>query len=107
MQPHCEQSGLPPYWHGVMAFSRSADRHSVVFEKMHSSGFLGGFKYPRTTDGIMSCSFGSLAYNETISSTSSFLSAGRKRSTESSPCCGVYRLNQIRFTSGLDAQKRV
>ena len=27
MQPHCVQSGSPPYWHGVIVRFRSDDRH--------------------------------------------------------------------------------
>ena len=44
MQPHCVQSGLPPYWHGVMRFYMSAERQVEVWEKMHSSGDPGGFR---------------------------------------------------------------
>src|SRR5688572_4752069 len=42
MQPHCVQSGSPPYWHGEIGCLRSADTHAVVREKMHSSGDCGG-----------------------------------------------------------------
>ena len=46
MQPHCVQSGSPPYWHGVIGFFRSAETHAVVFEKMHSSGILRRTEVP-------------------------------------------------------------
>ncbi len=42
MQPHCEQSGMPPNWHGVILVEKSAETHSVVCAKMHSSGDSGG-----------------------------------------------------------------
>src|SRR3989304_13326 len=45
MQPQSAQSGVPPSWHGVMGCVRSAERHVVVFAKMHSSGVLGGSRY--------------------------------------------------------------
>src|SRR5215467_5463455 len=44
MQPHCEQSGLPPNWHGLTRLFRSAVIVRVVFAKMHSVGFDGGSK---------------------------------------------------------------
>ena len=37
MQPHCEQSGLPPNWQGVMRCSKSAEMQLVVCAKMHRS----------------------------------------------------------------------
>ena len=42
MQPHCVQSGSPPYWHGEIGCFRSAETQVVVREKMHSSGDCGG-----------------------------------------------------------------
>src|SRR4029077_6076737 len=49
MHPHCEQSGLPPNWHGVMRCSKSAEMHEGVCAKMHSSGLLGGVAYCLTS----------------------------------------------------------
>ena len=49
MQPHCEQSGLPPNWHGVMRCSKSAETQLVVRAKMHSSGLDGGVAYCLTS----------------------------------------------------------
>ena len=43
MHPHCEQSGVPPNWHGVMRCSKSAEMQLVVSAKTHSSGLFGGF----------------------------------------------------------------
>ena len=45
MQPHCEQSGLPPNWQGVMRCSKSAEMHDVVCAKMQLSGPSGGEPY--------------------------------------------------------------
>ena len=42
MQPQRAQSGVPPNWHGVIRFSRSAEMHSVVCAKMQASGEDGG-----------------------------------------------------------------
>jgi len=46
MQPHCEQSGVPPNWQGVTRLLRSAVSESVVRAKMHSAGDRGGFRVP-------------------------------------------------------------
>ena len=45
MQPQFSQSGLPPNWHGAMRRSRSDEKHSVVWAKMHWSGDRGGLAY--------------------------------------------------------------
>jgi hypothetical protein len=42
MQPHCEQSGLPPNWQGLILPSRSAVTENVVRAKIHSLGDCGG-----------------------------------------------------------------
>src|SRR5579872_3717459 len=34
MQPHCEQSGVPPNWHGSTFVRRSAESERVVLAKM-------------------------------------------------------------------------
>jgi hypothetical protein len=44
MHPHCEQSGLPPNWHGVTSDSRFAVTVLVVLAKMQSAGVDGGFR---------------------------------------------------------------
>ncbi len=44
MQPHCEQSGVPPNWQGVILVFRSAENVSVVRAKMQSFGDAGGFR---------------------------------------------------------------
>ena len=36
MHPHCDQSGLPPFWQGVIGALRSAEMQAIVCEKMHS-----------------------------------------------------------------------
>src|SRR5215831_16616571 len=41
-QPHCEQSGLPPNWQGVILPCKSAVTESVVRAKIQSSGDRGG-----------------------------------------------------------------
>ena len=43
-QPHCEQSGLPPNWQGVMRLVRSAEMLVVVCAKMQSLGEAGGWQ---------------------------------------------------------------
>ena len=44
MQPHCEQSGVPPNWQGVIRVFKSAVSESVVRAKMHSAGERGGWR---------------------------------------------------------------
>src|SRR6185312_18612 len=41
-QPHEEQSGWPPYWQGVTAVFKSAERTFVVNANTHSFGPAGG-----------------------------------------------------------------
>src|SRR5258708_9790882 len=38
MQPHCEQSGFPPNWHGVIRCSKSAETQVVVCDTTQSAG---------------------------------------------------------------------
>ncbi len=53
IQPHSEQTGRPPNWHGVMRVVRSAEMQVVVCAKMHCWGDVGGCKYPsRTRSGM-------------------------------------------------------
>ena len=39
-QPHCEQSGSPPNWHGVIRLFRSAVTDKVVRAKMAHEGII-------------------------------------------------------------------
>ena len=54
MQPHCEQSGVPPNWQGVIFVFRSAEKVSVVWAKMQSLGDAGGFRNSSIIRGCMS-----------------------------------------------------
>src|SRR5690242_5462568 len=99
MQPQLEQSGAPPNWHGVIFVSRSADTHSVVCAKMQSSGDDGGSRYA-SSSGRGICSFVNVSRITLSCATTRLRSSGASFSADSSPTCGVYRLNQIDFTFG-------
>ena len=88
MQPQRAQSGVPPNWHGVMRFSRSAETHSVVCAKMHSTGDAGGFGHTSSIPlGI--CSFGWRSRSAAQLPTTWARSAAVRRSADSSSTCGV------------------
>ena len=52
--PHDEQSGFPPYWHGVTFVLRSAVSIWVVRAKTHSCGLAGGVANWRINPSTMS-----------------------------------------------------
>src|SRR5262245_26414188 len=103
MHPHCEQSGLPPNWQGVIRLSRSAVTLSVVRAKMHSLGDCGGSSYPRRTLSGSS-SFGKSGFRLANWSSTRSLSFGARISSTFSPTWGVNRLNQIFRISDLSDQ---
>jgi hypothetical protein len=83
---------------------KSVEKFVDIQEKRHSCGFLGGSNRACPIPGFIN----SLGYAS--------LSSGNSRATRCrssmvsisgvcSPCCGLYRLTQIRFTSGRACQK--
>src|SRR3974390_2973393 len=97
-QPHCEQSGVPPNWQGVIRVFRSAEIESVVRAKMQSRGDAGGLR----NSSIILLGIpitGYLSRNRISSSVARLRWAGVRISGATAPTCGVKRLNQIRLVS--------
>lgn len=103
MHPHDLQSGCPPNWHGLIRVCRSADKVSVVCAKMQSLGLAGG----ETNCWIKAAGMSSFEYcfrSCIISAVASARSAGASISGNSSPICGVNRLNHTFLISGRGVQ---
>ena len=97
--PHSEQTGWPPNWHGVMRVARSAERHSVLWAKMHSAGEAGGRRYPsKTCRGR--CTFGKRCAKVASSSKARARSSLVRRSAESLPACDQLHFNIHAFQFG-------
>lgn len=100
MQPHREQSGVPPNWHGSTLVRRSADNERVVLAKMHRSGEAGGLRNSLIMPSCMSSLFSSRQMRRRISTTC-LRSSESRHSMFVAPLCGVKILIQIFFTFGL------
>src|SRR6476646_12229560 len=59
IQPHREQSGVPPNWQGSTFVRKSADNERVVVAKIHRSGDAGGVRNSLITPSSMSNLFSS------------------------------------------------
>src|SRR4051812_29823215 len=82
-----------------MRVLRSAEIVCVVFAKVQSCGDCGGVRKLRIAPGRIS----TIGYDSRIrrSDSTAFSRNGQGIiSLETSPRCGVYMLNQMRFTSG-------
>ena len=107
MQPHCEQSGVPPNWQGVIFVFRSAEYVSVVWAKMQSLGDAGGFRNSsimrvmHIDQGIALPQIHQL-FNDPFP-----LVPASESLVQLAPCCGVNKLNQMRFVSLCALQNRV
>src|SRR3954466_11543010 len=83
-QPHCEQSGLPPNWHGVTTVFRSAEITVVVCAKIQSSGDVGGIPQSLICASNMS-SFGDAVRRRRSSATHCVRFVGERISAATSP----------------------
>src|SRR5437868_8486709 len=102
-QPQEEQSGLPPYWHGVIEVLRSADNVRVVSAKTQSLGLCGGAANCRIRPSAIS-SLGYFFRNSDISAITRTRSSAVNISGRRSPICGVKRLNHTLLVSGRGVQ---